>query len=417
MKKTHLKKSKHRFLSNKSQSITDEKHTGCITSAEPINYIKTEIQLGCGTAHLDQSNCLKTKLNLKTEKQLKRDLLRVTDQRPSLLGSQTLHPSRSFPTIRKIANETSNHTSNDRRRSSSSLSSINFNLTPFDRIGPWPDKTINRLRNANELLHPSKNFRNRHNIRLFSPKYYATMSEQQNKFTFYSNTKSYIDEYRKRKGYILGGTSSILSSQQNLDTLDNKSDDDQLSVVPNQTRENSRTFLSTETIFNQKSDPFNHNSVNYLKSSEIFVDSSSNDLLSISSTKNQQSIRSEPLLTLPPITTKQTYLNDQLFSSSSISMRNGHLRPMGTNSRTIPLPSLPTSRYSNINQMGKTYAITTEGKKFENTNAKLFVIESRPVITEKKKYVNMQYYYFSLTSLWTCMHCIYETEISFPMLS
>ncbi|CAF0725006.1 unnamed protein product [Didymodactylos carnosus] len=380
MKKTLPKKSKHRSILNKSQNSANEKQTGRTTSAEPVSYLKTEIQLGCGTAHLDQSNCLRTKLNLKSEKQLKRDLLRVTDQRPSLLGSQTLHPPRLFPTNRKIGNESLNRTLGDRHRSSSSLSNINVNSTAVDRVGPWPDQTIDRLYN-NELLRPLKNFRNRQNLRLFSPKYYAAIGEQQNKFKFYSNTKSYIDEYRKRKGYVLGSstpsTSLLPSSRQTPKIADNKSDaggddnDDQLSNVPDRKTEDNGTFFSIETISNGKLDQFNLNNVQTL---------SSNDLLSSSSTiKNRSLLRSEPLFTLPSIPIKQTHAKEQTFSSSSVVMRNGHLRPMVTNHQPMALSTLSTPRYSSIDHVEKAYAIAADGKKFKNTNAKLFVIESRPI--------------------------------------
>lgn len=170
------------------------------------------IDLGIGTVHLDShAPCLKANLELKSLKALKRDLLRCSDQRPSLLGPHTLQPPRIHHGSQQTNASTASSAGSSSvsyqqpvRRHSLSMSSRAL-LATIDRIGPWPDISISRLRSdGNELLRPLKNFRNPKNPRLFSPKYYAGLHENISKFQVYSSTRSYIDEYRKQKGYVLG---------------------------------------------------------------------------------------------------------------------------------------------------------------------------------------------------------------------
>ena len=207
-------------------------------SSIPIEHTRrispNQTDLGSGTAHLDAHTlCLKPNVCFRSQKLLKRDLLRCSNQRPSLLGVQTLfQPPRHHHASQQthsVASSSSTSSSFDRRRRSLSVSSHTFSAT-IDRIGPWPDVSINRLRSdGNDLLRPLKNFRNSKNPRLFSPKYYAALND--NKFQFHPSNRTYIDEYRKQKGYLLvprsirkQPTSLSLSSLQQLD-------DDQLSAI------------------------------------------------------------------------------------------------------------------------------------------------------------------------------------------
>lgn len=197
----------------------------------------TRIHLGTGPAHLDShAPCLKSQLNLKSQKILKRDLLRCSNQRPSLLGPQTLQPPRlhhhGSQHVHSIASSSSDRERLPRRRSFSVHSHLLSGT--IDRIGPWPDVSITRLRSdGNDLLRPLKTFRNTKNPRVFSPKYYAALTENTSRFKFHPSTRTYMDEYRKQKGYLLDArtaaqtqASSIASSFQLGST-----EDDQYSVT------------------------------------------------------------------------------------------------------------------------------------------------------------------------------------------
>lgn len=190
------------------------------------------------TSYSDSSTlCLKPNVPLRTEKVLKRDLLRCSNQRPSLLGLQTLQPPRIHPgsqPIHSIAPIALNHTNNKR---SSSLSDNPRTLqATIDRIGPWPDVSINCIHSqGNDPLQPLKNFRHPKNPYSLSPKYYSTLSNHHTKFKFHPSKRSYVEDYRKQKGYFL--SSHPLLQQKSLSTsslgriehLDND-DDDQVSI-------------------------------------------------------------------------------------------------------------------------------------------------------------------------------------------
>jgi len=202
---------KHKLNKRSIASKHSQRRRSSTSSAgaifNPSELSTKKVDLGIGTVHLDlHAPCLKSTSITKSQKILKRDLLRCNDQRPSLLGAQTLQPPRVHHGSQPI------HTNNssmsiDRaqpvRRRSLSVNSRTFYAT-IDRIGPWPDVSISRLRSdGNELLRPLKNFRNTKNPRVFSPKYYTAMTENTTKFKFFSQTRNYIDQYRKQKGYIL----------------------------------------------------------------------------------------------------------------------------------------------------------------------------------------------------------------------
>ena len=207
----------------------------------PHDYNRTaspnKINSGIETIHSDShTTCLKPNVPLKSQKLLKRDLLRCSNQRPSLLGPQTLqtprihHGSQQIPSVLS----SSNRSNAQRQCSLSDNNSQKLLHTTIDRIGPWPDISINCLRSSdgNDVIQPLKNLRNTKNPRLFSPKYYAALNDNINKFKFHASKRSYIEEYRKQKGYVISSrpkpqtTSLSLSSSGRLQ----KSDDDQLSV-------------------------------------------------------------------------------------------------------------------------------------------------------------------------------------------
>lgn len=197
----------------------------------------SRVHYGTGVAHLDESKaCLRPTNLSKNVKLLKKDLLKCSNQRPSLLGPQTLQP----PRLHQSQQSHPSSSSVDRgdhppaRHRSLSNHSSSFYAT-IDRIGPWPDVSISRIRSdGNELLRPLKTFRNVKNPRVFSPKYYAAMTDNSTRFKFHPSTRTYIDEYRKQKGYVLTSRSLSMGPQTTLSFSSSivlaTNDDDQLSV-------------------------------------------------------------------------------------------------------------------------------------------------------------------------------------------
>ncbi|CAF2708068.1 unnamed protein product [Rotaria sp. Silwood2] len=338
----------------------------------------TQVDLGIGTAHLDSHTpCLKANLTLKSQKALRRDLLRCSDQRPSLLGSHTLQPPRIHPGSQQVHTATSSSVDHQHslRRHSLSMNSRTFYAT-IDRIGPWPDISISRLRSdGNELLRPLKNFRNLKNPRVFSPKYYAGLNETTSKFKFYSSTRSYIDEYRKQKGYLVGThklsqANSLLSSTP---LSIQQSDDDQLSGMGtfssavavdlnNSIIKEDKTIISTREL----SIPNNG------------LTKSTNDSLEFTSTP-------------PSIPSVTKIFNDphQVNNFPTITMRNGHLRPtrhpphhtivaQQSQQQAIALPSLTGSSLHYISSMSSIEKAYSNSKKTSAQNqSKLFFIDRR----------------------------------------
>jgi hypothetical protein len=329
-----------------------------------------KIDLGTGTVHLDSHTlCLKPNVPLKSQKLLKRDLLRCSNQRPSLLGQQTLQPPRihhgsqqTHSVVSSSSRSSSYDHQNSHRRRSLSVHSHTFHAT-IDRIAPWPDMSISRLRSdGNELLRPLKSFRNMKNPRLFSPKYYASLGENRVKFQFYASTRTYMEQYRKQKGYLLNPrpppqqTSLSLSSSAQLV----QSDDDQLSAVGTYSggagngTARERSYLSaTDLSLPHTGITRSINDIfDYTTKSPIF-----------SSITNQMNI-------LP-----------------SIANRNGHIRsirPSQHQQTTPTLPSVNTTSLQYISRMGsveKTYG--NENKKNSTQNqSNLYFLDGR----QKKRY-------------------------------
>lgn len=382
----------HRRPSLASTSIFD---TSTISSKR--------VDLGNGTVHLDAySSCLKTYTILKTQKVLKRELLRCSDQRPSLLGAQTLQPPRihhvSHQSPASTASSTVHHQQPVRRRSLS-MNSRTFYAT-IDRIGPWPDVSISRLRSdGNELLRPLKNFRSLKNPRVFSPKYYTAMTENPTKFKYYPSTRSYIDEYRKQKGYLLGlqtpapinphPLSIPLIHQRTEEEEEDEEEEDQPTIVGDfgtaGTNLNSgfvgdRTVVSTTDL----SLPANAQ----MKSTNDFTDSTS----------------TPPSI---PSVTKVFHEPHHGTSFPSINMRNGHLRPtrhpphhsviaqQSQHQQALALPSLTASSLhyiSSMNSVEKAYSNSRKGSM--PPPSKLFFIDGR----RKRRYVDLFSKYVSTFS-------------------
>ena len=371
MKRKSLKRSilnKHeKHLSNSLTTVIDA------TTISP-----DQVDLGTGTVHLDSHGpCLKANLTLKSQKVLKRDLLRCSDQRPSLLGSHTLQPPRIHHGFQQRSKTTlpSPSSSADyykpKHRHSLSMNSRKFYAT-IDRIGPWPDISISRLRSdGNELLRPLKNFRNLKNPRVFSPKYYAGLNENTSKFKFYSSTRNYIDEYRKQKGYSLGATTLPLTVR--LSAPVPPSDDGQ--------------FSGLDTLSSSVVADFNSNttkdrgvlSMMDLSFRAHELSKSTNSLLEYSNTPPS----------IPSVT--------KIFSDPhhvnyfpTIAMRNGHLRQtrhpphhsviaqQSQHQQSITLPSLTASSLHYANSMNSIEKAYSNSQKPSTQNQpKLFFIDDR----------------------------------------
>ena len=283
--------------------------------------------------------CLKPNLPLKPPKLLKRDLLRCSNQRPSLLGAQTLQTPRihhGSPSIQSVVPSSFN----TKRHYSLPDNPQTLHAT-IDRIGPWPDISINCLRSeGNDLLQPLKNFRNTKNSRLFSPKYYSALSENNTKFKFQPSKRSYIEDYRKQKGYVLSShptpQMTTLSSS-SLGRLE-KSEDDQLSVYGGTgsytTRD--RTDLSTTNL----SIPLR----GIVKSTDDIIE-------------NNRSQNNLPTL---PI------------------RNNNQLRTIRSTQQTVTLPTITSSSFQYLNSINSIETPYNDNKKLSIQNqSKLFFIDGR----------------------------------------
>ena len=352
------------------------------------------VDLGNGTVHLDAySSCLKTYTVLKNQKVLKRELLRCSDQRPSLLGVQTLQPPRihhvSQQSPASTASSTMHHQQPLRRRSLS-MNSRTFYAT-IDRIGPWPDVSISRLRSdGNELLRPLKNFRSLKNPRVFSPKYYTAMTDNPTKFKYYPSTRTYIDEYRKQKGYLLGSRTpalinprplSIPLMHQQTEEEDEEEDEDQPTIVGD--------FGTAGTNL----------------SSGIVVDRTILSTTDLSLPNNVQTKSANDLAdnmsTPPSIPSVAKVFHEPHHGTSfpSINMRNGHLRPsrhpphhaviaqQSQHQQALALPSLTASSLHYMSSMSSVEKAYSHSKRTAMPPpSKLFFIDGR----RKRKYVDIR---------------------------
>lgn len=372
------KSTKRPILTKYQQQRRSSNTSTTIIDATSISNKK--VDLGIGTAHLDSHTlCLKTSSILKSQRALKRDLLRCSDQRPSLLGPQTLQPPRIHHGSQQTVSSSIDH--HPARRQSLSVNSRTFYAT-IDRIGPWPDISISRLRSdGNELLRPLKNFRNLKNPRVFSPKYYAGLSENTSKFKFYSSTRNYIDEYRKQKGYLLGGT-RIKPQMASLALS--------ASVQRQQSEEDQSTGIGE---FSGGVADLNNGTAG-----DRIVHSTSDLSIPPNGLTRSRNDLNEHLNTTPSIPSVTKIFNDSHHMNNfpTITMRNGHLRPtrhpphhalvaqQTQHQQAIALPSLTASSLHYISSMSSVEKAYSNSKKPPIPNhSKLFFIDGR----HKKRYI------------------------------
>jgi hypothetical protein len=318
--------------SNKSNSSTDSSHSDSHTT------------------------CLKPNLPLKSQKLFKRDLLRCSNQRPSLLGPQTLQPlhinngSQQIPCV-----ELSSSRQNAQLHCSLPGNAHKLRAT-IDRIGPWPDISINCLRSdENDLIQPLKTYRNSKNTIFFSTKYYATLDGNINKFKFHPSAGSYIEEYRKEKGYLISSCPKSEDIPLSLSSLvrSQKSDDDQLSTCGT---------CSRTTGTNSVRNPSDVSTGRITKSADDAMDN----------------IRSPTISNNLP----------------SISVRNpNQIRLVrGTQpQQTILLPTIKTSSFEYLNSKNPIQTVYGGNKKFSKHNqSKLYIIDGR----QQKRYWSFFYFFY-----------------------
>ncbi|CAF4219453.1 unnamed protein product [Rotaria magnacalcarata] len=380
---------KHKFL-KRSISNKQTQHRSYQTQTKriptPIDHVRSsspdQIDLDIESVLSDlYSPCLKPTVQLKSQKLLKKDLLRFSNQRPSLLGPQTLQSHSIHQASQQIHSVTSSlskssssSSSNDgriaSRRRSLSLTSRTFHAT-IHRIGPWADKSMNYFRsNQSDTSRPLQKLRTIKNLRISSPKSCISSNDNTYQFKIHPSKHTYIDEYRKSKGYLLNLPSSkqdtFLSLSSSTEIQDY--DDDQISVVGTcrggvgNSSLIERTYLSTTHMSSIAG-------TNSKFAGEII--DNLNRSPRISSTMNQVHI--------PSVMPTQ---NNSHFRWSRRSQFNS--------TRMLPpLTNQPLQYLSSIDPIGKLYART---KKTSTHNpAKLLFVNGRP----KKRYSSYFILYFN----------------------
>ncbi|CAF1174268.1 unnamed protein product [Rotaria sordida] len=373
-----------RSISNK-QSHHHSYQTQIKRLSTPIDYVRTKTPNQCDlsieTVPFDSStSCLKPNIPLKSQKILKRDLLRCSNQRPSFLGPQTLQTPRihhGFQQIHSVAlSSTASSSSssssssfvdhhNVPRRRSLSLNSHIYYPT-INRIGPWPDISINRLiTDDNDLSQPIKKFRNIKNSHVFSLKSLSSLTDNTGPFKLYPSKHTYIEEYRKNKGYILNLNRKLqhrsLSLSSSSSTESQDSDDDQLSMVGTYSSDTENNTILEETILSTTN--LSTMTRTIMKSNDDIIDNT-NRLPLISSVINQLSV-------LPSMPMR----NSNYFRASRRTKHHPNLT----------LPALTHSSIGFLNSMNTVEKLYGNHKKISTENqSKLFFMNERP----KKRYLN-----------------------------
>jgi len=374
-------KSTKRSTTNKHPQVNTSSHsqtrrlsnssTGAIDARKKSSH---KAELGTGTSCFNSNiSCFKANLILKSQKVIKRDLLRSSDQQPSLLNSHALqtprihHRSQQIHTVASSSTPPSSihHRQSVRRRSLSADSHLNY--TTNDPLGPWPD--------TNELIHPIKNFRNFKNPRICSPKYYGTLTENTTKFKFYSLSQTYMDEYRKQKGYSLGTHITLKMTPR---------------LLPIQQSEDEQ--LSSEYIYSSGDDFTNDTTPDQTIASRNDLSSRQNVLLKSTNVFFDHTTIGPSVPVLAKIFNESHHINNL----PTIALRNGHIRStrhsnhhptVAQQSQQPPimtLPPLTASSYqyiSGMNSMDKVYSNSI--KPSIQNHSKFFLIDRR----HKRKYV------------------------------
>lgn len=242
------------------------------------------------------------------------------------------------------------------RRRSLSVNSRTFRAN-IDRIGPWPDVSISRLSSdGNELLRPLKNFRNTKNPRVFSPKYYTALTENTIKFNFFAQTRNYIDQYRKQKGYMLDPRTNVPQIP--------------FPISLPQSNDDERTSITGE---------FNLGTID-----------TNNGTARDRTIRSYQDLSEQMSINTPPSIPSGTKLLTDIQHSNNlptVAMRNGHLRPVvrhshqqvSSSQQPVTLPSLGGSSLhyiSSINSVEKAYS-NSKTKSSLHSSSKFFLVDNR----------------------------------------
>ncbi|CAF1434305.1 unnamed protein product [Adineta steineri] len=325
--------------------------------------------------------CLKPNVPLKTQKLLKRDLLRCSNQRPSLLGVQTLQPPRIHHGSQPVHSLNPSSVNHQAAKRHGSLPDNPQTLhATIDRVGPWPDISINCLRSeGNSILQPLKNFRSTKNSRFFSPKYYAALAENNTKFKFQPK-QSYIEEYRRQKGYLISSQPTPQSTSLSSSSYGRlqRSDDDQISAYGTSSNGTGSYTARDRTDMSTGNLSVSHRSM--VKSAEDISDN--NRLSSNSFVKTQ-------INNLPPISIRHHNKNNHHHHhQQQQQQQQQHHFTQYRLARPVPqhaltLPTIVSSTFQYVNDMNTIEKPYRGHKKLSIQNpSQLYIIDGR----QQKRY-------------------------------
>jgi hypothetical protein len=369
-------KSSKRILSNKydypqqhrRDHSCDIENAHCSTSSIRIESARNRsidpIESDCVRTKYD-SPCLEQHRSSKSQRLLKRDLLRCSESRLSLFDRQSLLFDPIAQCMRSKCSSLADCQTRIQHRSVSVNLDANQTRTN-DRFGPWPDVSIcqEKHSNSNDSIRRSKNLRH------LRASHHSSINDKTTKFKFDCSTELYIDEYRKQKGYMLdvpimsSPTCLLLQPEQQSDV------DDQ-----------SAAGLSSVTWTD----------INSRTSSDI-MSLSASDISLVQCNKPMKSIidgadHSNSAPSIPTIT-KMLRTPYYFHHLPSIAVRNNHFRPIRARPHhpltatqpSIVLPSLIGSSIQYLNsltQSDRSHS-TSQTKSLSQTPSKLVFIQAQP---------------------------------------
>lgn len=387
--------------------------------AYPIQIRRTSISIEIPTALVSNTNdyntntvhvesdtaCMKPDVSLRNPRQLKRDLLRCSNQRPTLFGVQTLqtprhrhHHHHALQQTQSHASSSSTSSSFDRRHRSLSVHSHTFYAT-IDRLGPWPDISINRFRSTgNDHLRPLKNFRTNKHPRVFSPKYYAALAENTTQFKFHPSNRTYIEEYRKQKGYVLIPRApqkqmTLLSISSSL----KRDDDDQLSMVGSFNGEVGSFINRDRTDLSSAHVPLSARGIT--RSADDLLKYHHEHIPMVTSTSNPGNM-------FPSIPNRSNNNNNHQHPLRTI--RQAQQQP------TIHLPAINKTSFRYLNSIQAVEKAYREGKKPPKEHqSKVYLIDGRP----KKRYAIFDFPHASKSMISTLRSSIIRSSSRLSTIS
>ncbi|UJR14693.1 hypothetical protein I4U23_001686 [Adineta vaga] len=228
-----------------------------------------------------------------------------------------------------------------------------------------------------------KTYRTMKNSRVFSPKYYASLMNNTGKFKYHTSSETYINEYRKKKGYLLSTHKTSKVLPQLLPTQ--ACDDEQLSTIEtlnekasgNDASEHQNDATTERTIISTS---------DRLTASTTDLSSRQNPLM-----KSTNSFADQPNIppSIPSLT-KAVNEASNMSNFSTVAFRNTQLRAMRHSNhhhhhhhsnqqhQTVILPPLNSSlQYlSSMNSLDRFYSHSNRKPSMQN-HQKCFLIEGR----------------------------------------